>query len=56
MGRQVLSLSQHDPTIATCLPRYVHDYNFHRPHSALLSKPPPSRLPPTADNRSRYNS
>lgn len=41
---------------ATFLPRYLHDYNFHRPHSALLSKPPASRLPQTADNVSRYNS
>ena len=41
---------------ATFLPRYLHDYNFHRPHSALRSKPPASRLPPTADNVSRYNS
>lgn len=41
---------------ATFLPRYLHDYNFHRPHSALRSKPPASRLPKTADNLSRYNS
>jgi transposase InsO family protein len=41
---------------ATFLPRYLHDYNFHRPHSALHSKPPASRLPKTADNVSRYNS
>jgi transposase InsO family protein len=38
------------------LPLYLHDYNFHRPHSALLSKPPASRLPKTADNLSRYDS
>ena len=41
---------------ASFLPLYLHDYNFHRPHSALLSKPPASRLPKTADNLSRYNS
>lgn len=41
---------------ATYLPHYLHDYNFHRPHSALLSLPPSSRLPKTADNVSRYNS
>jgi transposase InsO family protein len=41
---------------AQYLPRYLHDYNFHRPHSALHSKPPASRLPITADNVSRYNS
>jgi transposase InsO family protein len=41
---------------ASFLPLYLHDYNFHRPHSALLSKPPASRLPKTADNVSRYNS
>jgi transposase InsO family protein len=41
---------------ATYLPYYLHDYNFHRPHSALKSLPPSSRLPSTADNVSRYNS
>jgi transposase InsO family protein len=41
---------------ATFLPYYLHDYNFHRPHSALHSLPPSSRLPKTADNVSRYNS
>jgi transposase InsO family protein len=41
---------------ATFLPHYLHDYNFHRPHSALNSLPPSSRLPQTADNVSRYNS
>ena len=41
---------------ATFLPLYLHDYNFHRPHSALNSLPPSSRLPNTADNLSRYNS
>jgi len=41
---------------ATFLPHYLHDYNFHRPHSALNSLPPSSRLPQTADNLSRYNS
>ena len=41
---------------ATFLPHYLHDYNFHRPHSALNSLPPASRLPQTADNVSRINS
>ena len=41
---------------ATFLPLYLHDYNFHRPHSALHYQPPASRLPQTADNVSRYNS
>ena len=41
---------------AHCLPLYLHDYNFHRPHSALKALPPSSRLPKTADNVSRYNS
>ncbi len=40
---------------AQCLPLYLHDYNFHRPHSALHSLPPSSRLPKSADNLSRYN-
>jgi transposase InsO family protein len=41
---------------AAFLPHYLHDYNFHRPHSALHYLPPSSRLPKTADNVSRYNS
>lgn len=41
---------------ASFLHYYLHDYNFHRPHSALNSLPPGSRLPQTADNVSRYNS
>jgi transposase InsO family protein len=41
---------------ATFLPLYLHDYNFHRPHSALNYLPPSSRLPQTADNVSRINS
>src|SRR5882672_769813 len=41
---------------ATFLPLYLHDYNFHRPHSALHYLPPSSRLPQSADNVSRYNS
>jgi len=40
---------------AAFLPLYLHDYNFHRPHSALHYRPPSSRLPPTADNVSRRN-
>jgi len=41
---------------AQYLPRYLHDYNFHRPHSALRYQAPASRLPKSADNLSRYNS
>jgi len=41
---------------AACLPLFLHDYNFHRPHSALHYQTPSSRLPKTADNVSRYNS
>ena len=41
---------------ASFLTHYLHDYNFHRPHSALSSLPPSSRLPITADNVSRRNS
>ena len=41
---------------ATFLPSYLHDYNFHRPHSALRDQSPASRLPKTADNLLRYNS
>jgi len=41
---------------ATFLPHYLHDYNFHRPHSALNYLPPSSRLPESADNVSRRNS
>ena len=41
---------------ATFLPSYLHDYNYHRPHSALHHQPPASRLPKTADNLLTYNS
>jgi transposase InsO family protein len=41
---------------AQFLSLYLHDYNFHRPHSALHYLPPSSRLPKTADNLLRYNS
>jgi transposase InsO family protein len=41
---------------AAFLPPYLHDYNFHRPHSALNYKSPASRLPKSADNLSRINS
>ena len=32
------------------LPFYLHDYNWHRPHTSLNRLPPTSRLPFTADN------
>ena len=41
---------------ATYLTPFLHDYNFHRPHSALRHQPPASRLPKTADNVLKYNS
>ena len=41
---------------ASFLPLFLHDYNFHRPHSALNYLCPSSRLPKSADNLSRYNS
>jgi transposase InsO family protein len=41
---------------ASYLTPFLHDYNFHRPHSALNSLSPSSRLPKNADNVSRYNS
>ena len=41
---------------AAFLPLYLHDYNFHRPHSALNALPPSSKLPKSADNVSRINS
>ncbi len=41
---------------ATFLPAFLHDYNYHRPHSALGHLPPASRLPKTADNLLTNNS
>ena len=41
---------------ASFLPHFLCDYNYCRPHSALNSLPPISRLPKTADNVLRYNS
>jgi len=41
---------------ASFLSPFLHDYNFHRPHSALRNLPPSSRLPITADNLPRLNS
>jgi len=37
------------------LPRWLHRYNWHRPHSALKSKPPISRLAVTEDNLLRLH-
>jgi transposase InsO family protein len=45
--------SDHRASFLNC---YLHDYNFHRPHSALNYLPPSSRLPKTADNLLRHNS
>src|SRR5258708_21275779 len=38
------------------LPRWLHRYNWHRPHGSLLGKPPISRLGLTADNLLRLHS
>jgi transposase InsO family protein len=38
------------------LPRWLHRYNWHRPHSSLKSKPPISRLGFTEDNLLRLHS
>jgi transposase InsO family protein len=37
------------------LPRWLHRYNWHRPHSSLKSKPPISRLGFTEDNLLRLH-
>jgi len=37
------------------LPRWLHRYNWHRPHSSLKSKPPISRLRLTEDNLLRLH-
>jgi transposase InsO family protein len=41
---------------AAFLPAFLHDDNYHRPHSAFHHLPPAPRLPPTADNLLTYNS
>jgi transposase InsO family protein len=41
---------------ASFLPHFLFDYNYHRPHSALNSMPPISRLAIPADNLLRRNS
>ena len=38
------------------LPRWLHRYNWHRPHGSLNSKPPISRLALTEDNLLRLHS
>jgi len=38
------------------LPVWLHQYNWHRPHGSLKSKPPISRLPITEDNLLRLHS
>src|ERR1700747_1566674 len=38
------------------LPRWLHRYNWHRPHTSLKSKPPISRLGLTDDNLLRFHS
>ncbi len=37
------------------LPRWIHDYNWHRPHGAIGSKPPISRLASPRDNLLRLH-
>ena len=41
---------------ARFLPLYLHDYNWHRPHSALNQLPPVTRLRLSADNLLRLHS
>jgi transposase InsO family protein len=38
------------------LPKWLHRYNHHRPHSAIGDKPPISRLPQTGNNLLRVHS
>ena len=38
------------------LPRWLHQYNWHRPHGSLRSKPPISRLMQTENNLLRLHS
>jgi len=38
------------------LPRWVHEYNWHRPHSSLGGRPPISRLQFTGDSVLRLHS
>lgn len=37
------------------LPKWIHRYNHHRPHSAIGDKPPISRLPQTGNNLLRVH-
>jgi transposase InsO family protein len=41
---------------AADLPRWLHRYNHHRPHSAIGDKPPISRIPQTGNNLLRVHS
>ena len=38
------------------LPRWLHRYNWHRPHASLAAKPPISRLPITGNNLLTFHS
>lgn len=38
------------------LPKWLHRYNHHRPHSSIGDKPPISRIPQTANNLLRVHS
>lgn len=38
------------------LPKWLHSYNWHRPHSSLGAKPPISRLALTRNNLLRFHS
>ncbi|HEY1707950.1 MAG TPA: integrase core domain-containing protein, partial [Rhizomicrobium sp.] len=37
------------------LPRWLHRYNWHRPHASIGSMPPISRLPLTGNNLLRLH-
>jgi transposase InsO family protein len=38
------------------LPRWLHRYNWHRPHGSIGSKPPTTRVAATSDNLLRLHS
>src|SRR5258706_3440998 len=53
-GAYAIANHQSDQRTAE-LPRWLHRYNWHRPHGSLLAKPPISRLGLTADNLLRLH-
>jgi transposase InsO family protein len=47
---------EHSDQRRDALPRWVHRYNWHRPHASLESQPPISRLDLTRNNLLRHHS